>query len=193
MFNKVDKKNIFTKFFLTFGLILSGSTTGLFLVIYIWFVYLYRLIRSNQINFRFQIIFIFLLFAIIILMFNSSTGKILIERTFKNGSAIEGRFFNVAKVFFEKVSFFEFFFGIGNDALLISERYGWIPDFLFFYKCYGFSGVIIWLYCTFTIVKARKGTTFFYLILILSITIGANCIMNYMIFIFLPYLIKGLD
>lgn len=133
-------KNFFIRWFLTLGLILSGSTTGLASVVVLYAgVFIQRILHKN---FQFQIkdaLFVTTLMPIFIfVLFGSSTVQTMILRL-QNGASARNRFAGY-KIFHEPMPLTEMLFGHGMNMDITDFFLAGIPR-LYYY--WGIAGTII--------------------------------------------------
>lgn len=138
-----DKNNFFLRNFLTVGLILSGSTTGLLSLLFIYSIFFLR--RIWQHNFKFNMkdcIFVITLLPVIVyVLISSASVQSMIIRIINGGSSydrIEGY-----KIFGTKYSYIEMAFGHGmNDNV---EDF-FMSSYPRLYYYWGIVGIILMSY-----------------------------------------------
>ena len=183
-------KKISLKIFLSFGIVLSGSTTGLAMLALAWMVYVYRLFREKKITTK-TLSLIFGLLGALYVALQSSTAQILIRRTFQINEASSGRFENVMEALSPK-SALEFFFGRGAYVPAISDDVGWLPGWPLIYKCYGAIGLILFFAILFSLFLHGNRNQKIFIALFVLLNIGTEMVTMSFVFPYMAYIVCGM-
>lgn len=143
MFDRKNKsRNLFLVLFLTFGILLSGSSTGILVCFIQWLLYLLHCCIRKKITRGMGILGLFgiLLLGVVL---NTSQFMIFIIRFFVNQSAISGRFSGIIQIVNDMG--IQNLFGMGLDISSVISGYGWIPSIAILLWIFGNIGGIIYL------------------------------------------------
>ena len=184
---QVNKKNILIMAFCTLGILLSGSTTGLCGAVFIWALFSFRLMKQkNKIIYLLPIIFI----AIVILLLVSQTVsfQIMMQRTFNSRDAINSRFDWVNSIDILS-SPLTWMFGYGSSSDVI-ELTGWIPGWAIILVRYGLIGIVLFLlsYMLLFLHTNRNGKIILVYFLIMGF--GTELVADEYVLVLLPFVIN---
>lgn len=182
-------KKIWLKIFLSFGIVLSGSTAGLAMLALAWLVYVGKMFKEKRIGTKTLLLVIGLVGALYVAL-QSSTAQILIRRTFKSNEASSGRFENVMAALSPR-STLEFFFGRGAYVPAISEDIGWLPGWPLIYKCYGTLGLLILLIVLFMLFRRANKNQRMFIILFVLLNVGTEMLTMSFVFPYMAYIVCG--
>ena len=182
--NKINKRIIIY----TLGLLLSGSSTGIFMVAIIYAVYFIKNMKSFSKRTIINITVIMILIAIILPMYmQTESFKIFYERTFVNeNSSIDGRFENYGMVL-EETNTINLIFGRGTFA----EIEDYIPALPRIYFYYGIIGMIYFFIRSARNFIKLKGTQFASWLVLFILIFPTELIFGYLIMVYMPFIIKG--
>lgn len=185
-----DTKKMLLKVFLTFGMLLSGSTTAIALAAFSWGIQLWGLAKRGYVNKKIFILLISLFLAVYIVA-QTSSFDVMVTRTFESDSAIESRFGNIENI--ESASLMEILFGNGSYSNVITKIYGWQPGFILFYKLYGIIGYAAFILMICFLFNKNSGkNTMLYLSFFVILNIGTEAITTSFIFLYLPFIMRGI-
>lgn len=182
--NKINKRIIIY----TLGLLLSGSSTGIFMVAIIYAIYFIKNMKSFSKRTIINITVVMALIAIILPMYmQTESFKIFFERTFVNeNSSIDGRFENYGMVL-EETNTINLIFGRGTFA----EIDGYIPALPRIYFYYGIIGMIYFIIRSARNFIKLKGTQFASWLVLFILIFPTELIFGYLIMVYMPFIIKG--
>lgn len=190
----LDCKNsgrTFVNLFLTFGIMLSGSTTGIAICLFAWGYYAWEKFKGRKVTLKMLFLVIGAMLSLIVLL-NTNSFNILITRTFKSNSAASGRFSNVTSIF-EGDNFFSMLMGYGSYYTKITDEYGWLPGYPLIYKCYGVIGIVFVVSLFLMICKKRKRESRVLLIIFAVLNLGTEVITTAFLLLFIPFMVKGVE
>lgn len=132
--------------FFTATLFITGSTTGTVGNLIFWGLYVVNMVKKRRFMFRRR--YMILLPMVVTsayyifhyYVFQTSTYKIFVQRTFIDRSALIGRFGNVCKIF--DVNVWQFVAGRGFAFNRVVDEVGWIPGFALVFAYFGLIGVL---------------------------------------------------
>lgn len=182
--NKINKRIIIY----TLGLLLSGSSTGIFMVAIIYEIYFIKNMKSFSKRTIINITVVMALIAIILPMYmQTESFKIFFERTFVNeNSSIDGRFENYGMVL-EETNTINLIFGRGTFA----EIEDYIPALPRIYFYYGIIGMIYFIIRSARNFIKLKGTQLASWLVLFILIFPTELIFGYLIMVYMPFIIKG--
>lgn len=164
------KKSLIPSLIITLGLVVSGASTALGLIIINWTVYFVDLyfVKKRKISLRILVLTMSVI-AFIFLVFSSSLSTILLERTLSGGSFNQrvGRGFTLI----ENMTLFQHVFGVGINNIdnfvisrAISTAYdetnlNTVSSFLGTYICSGIISMVFYLKMFYNMYFNRRNTT----------------------------------
>lgn len=181
----------FLNLFLTFGVMLSGSTTGIAICLLIWGYYAWEKIKDRKVTLKILFLIVGAVLGLMLLM-NTNSFKILITRTFKSDSAVSGRFSNIFSMF-EGDDLFSILIGQGPYYTKITDEFGWLPGYPLIYKCFGLIGILFVILLFLAVYKERKRESRFFLIIFAILNLGTEVITTAFLLLFLPFMVKGVE
>ena len=184
-------KQIMLKIFLSVGIVVSGSTTGLIMMALGWAFCLGKLFRKKRVGIKILFLLVGLLGALYVAL-QSSTAQILIRRTFQSNEASSGRFKNVMMAL-NSGSAIEFFFGRGAYVPAITDDLSWLPGWPLIYKCFGILGFLILLGALFMMFVRASRSQKVFLVLFVILNIGTEMITMSFIFPYMAYIVCGAE
>ena len=184
--NKINKRILIY----TLGLLLSGSSTGIFMVAIIYTVYFFKNIKSFSKRTLINISVIIALIAIILpLYIQTDPFEIFYERTFLNeNSSIDGRFGNYGLVL-KETNTANMLFGRGTFA----EIDDYIPALPRIYYYYGLIGIIYFGIRTINNFIKLKGTQFASWLVLVILIFPTEFIFGYLIMVYMPFIMNGVE
>ncbi|MBZ9636622.1 hypothetical protein [Clostridium sp. FP1] len=190
------EKTYYLELFLTFGIILSMSSTGIILMLIIWTSYLVWMITNNKVSKKFIRLLIILLPIILFVFFKFGFYEYFIERTMsENGSFGESTSLRVGTYqnVFNGENLFtqQGLFGVGMRSYEYMEGYLSALPRLFYY--YGIIGSIIFFIGYSILLKKTNFTQKMMWIIILVSCIGSDSIFSSNILFCFPFLIVKLN
>lgn len=180
--NKINKRIIIY----TLGLLLSGSSTGIFMVAIIYSIYFVKNIKtfSKRTIINISVIIVLILMILPIYM-QTKSFKIFYERTFvQENSSIDGRFGKYENVL-EGTNIINMIFGRGTFA----EIDGYIPAFPRIYYYYGIIGILYFLARTLNNFIKLKGTRLTTWAVLFILIFPTELIFGYLIMVYMPFII----
>lgn len=186
----VNKKNLFLMAFCSLGILLSGSTTGLLAVMFIWGIFVLRLVKQkNKVIYLFPILII----AVVIIIFVSQTVsfQIMMQRTFNSKDAINSRFDWVDSLHVLTTPV-DWMFGLGSSSDVI-ELTGWIPGWVIILVSYGIVGVGLYVisYIMLFIHSNKAGKII--LIFFMFMGLGTELVADEYVLVLLPFVINKIE
>lgn len=154
MFERKNRsKNLFFVIFLTLGLFLSGSSTGIVVCFVQWLLYLLQYCIRKKIP---KAMGIFGLLGMLLLAaaVNTNQFMIFITRFFVDHSAITGRFSGIIQI--TQDMGIQNLFGMGFAISSAIEVYGWLPSAAMLFWIFGNIGGILYL-CSFIYLLWKTG------------------------------------
>lgn len=134
------KRNLYIAIFLTVGLLVSMSSTGILTAFFVWLFFL--LSRLNQIRLPILIGFSMLPIVFFILV-NTSFFSFFLERM-EMGQSASGRFQGYEDLSSSFSSLFDVLFGFGMDTSVVGT---YLAGFARLYVFFGFLGCVCFLCC----------------------------------------------
>lgn len=182
--NKINKRIMVY----TLGLLLSGSSTGIFMVVIIYAIYFIKNMKSFSKRTIINVTVIIALIAIILPIYiQTESFEIFYERTFSNeNSSIDGRFENYGMVL-EETNTINMIFGRGTFA----EIDDYIPALPRIYFYYGIIGIIYFITRSAINFIKLKGTQFVSWLVLFILIFPTELIFGYLIMVYMPFIIKG--
>lgn len=186
----INRKNIMLMLFCTLGILISGSTTGLAITVFIWFLWIARILqKKNKIKYLIPIVLLSILAMSIVVRTNSF--QVMLMRTFKTQNALNSRFdwietFDVLK------TPMQYLFGIGNSSDVI-ELTGWIPGWMIILVSYGIIGVILYIISYFLLFLYSDKNGKIILLYIIIMGFGTELVADIYVLVLLPFVINKIS
>lgn len=189
-FQDINKKNIILMLFCTLGILISGSTTGLAITAFIWFVWITRILKKkSKIKYLIPILLLSIIAMSIVVRTNSF--QVMLMRTFKTQNALSSRFdwietFDVLK------TPVQWLFGIGNSSDVI-QLTGWIPGWMIILVSYGIVGVIMYIISYFLLFLSSDKNGKIVLLYIIIMGFGTELVADMYVLVLLPFVINKIS
>ena len=185
---EVNKWNIFSMILCSLGVLLSGSTTGLAMVVLIWIMWFFRLISQKK-NTKYICPILILVLIAMSVAVRTNTFQIMIDRTFNSESALNSRFSWIDSFTAIIDNPIQWFFGLGCSRGVI-ELAGWLPGWPLIIIQYGIMGVIFFVSAYFLLwIKANKMGKLI-LIYFIILGCGTEAIVDVYVLVVLPFVIQ---
>ena len=185
-FEEIKPKSIYLILFLSSGILISGSTTGLILCVFCIMVWLFRFFRETR-NFKYLIVTVVL--AVIAFSFVSSMDsyKFMFFRTFESDNAINSRLKWLTQGTFPFNGVLDYLFGVGNCTLILQSRQGWLPGWALLFQNYGIIGFVIYVMCSLYFFWKGNSRSRFILCVFWILSIGAEVCVDQHLLYFLSF------
>ncbi|MBR2924114.1 MAG: hypothetical protein IKC28_03695 [Clostridia bacterium] len=185
---EVNKKNIFAMIFCSFGVLLSGSTTGIVMVTFIWAGWLFRTLRKKN-NIKWVFPTVVLAIVALSIVAKSDSFQLMMSRTFDTQDALNSRF-SWMEEFAVLNTPLDWLFGKGNsnDAIKLM---GWLPGWPMILVEYGIIGLFLfissYLLMFFHVNRFGKNILLFFIVL----GMGTEVVADMYILVILPFVINS--
>jgi|GEM_PF-4947569 len=186
----INKKNILLMLFCSLGILISGSTTGLAITVFIWFVWIIRILKQkNKIKYLIPILLLSIIGLSIVVRTNSF--QIMLMRTFKTQNALNSRF-DWLETFDVLNTPMQWMFGIGNSSEVIKLT-GWIPGWTIVLVSYGILGLLSFLisYLLMFIYSDENGKIILLYIMIMGF--GTELVADMYVLVLLPFVMNKIS
>lgn len=183
---RVNPKSIFLLVFLTFGILLSGSTTGLVMCVFCIMVWLFRFSRETQ-NYKYLVVIIILGIVAYNIVSEMDSFKFMVYRTFESDSATNSRMGWLTEDTFPFDELMDYLFGVGNCSLILEGRQGWLPGWPLLFQNYGIIGILIYIACSLHLFWKGTSKSRIILIVFWILSIGAEVSVDQHMLYFLAF------
>lgn len=191
-----NKNDYLLASFFTLGILISRSSTGMFLMIMIWLFHFLIKLSNKKIKFKFNSIFniIFLIPILILMIVNSSFFNDFINRFVSNdglGQSAVSRFEAYNQIFnnLKFTNTLTVIFGNGMLDNIYNNIY--LPGFARLFTYFGLIGIVIIFFIYSYLLKNVKKEKFFLVILMILINLGGDSIFGPSMLIFLPFILTS--
>lgn len=181
------KINWTVSFLLTIGLFFSASSTGIFVGLLIWFMFILYKLKDRISPIKLIFVVVIVLIAGIIIM-QTQTYDVIYGRL-EDGNSAKGRFNSYQLIYFD--NWLYQFFGYGRGGLTNNNTF--YPGFASLLLSYGVIGCTVFLLSIIYILFNSSISQKFLLLIFLILNIGTVLIFGSFILVYLPFLIKNLE
>lgn len=185
---QINLKTVFMTIFVTFGVLLSGSTTGLVLCAIIIFFWLLNFCRKTQ-NMKYFIVVIILALIAFNYVSQMESFKFMLYRTFETSNATESRLNWMNKDILPFNSIIDYFIGVGNCSKILQNGVGWLPGWILLLQYYGIIGVLIYCICSIWLFIKSSWKSRLLLITFWILGVGAEVLVDQHLLLFLSFAI----
>lgn len=182
-FEKVNPKSIRMTVFLTFGILLSGSTTGLIVCGLCIMVWLFRFFRETR-NYKYLLVIIALIIIAYSIVSEMDSFKFMVYRTFMSDDAANSRLRWFSEDIFPFEGTLDYLFGVGNCDLILKS---WLPGWALLFQNYGILGILIYISCSMHLFWKSTSKSRTILIFFWILSVGAEVIVDQHMLYFLAF------
>lgn len=185
---ETNKKNIAIMLFCSLGILISGSTTGLVMTVFVWICWIFRLLKNKR-KVKYLIPILALAMFALVVVSKTDSFQLMIQRTFNSKDAMSSRFDWIETLDVLKTPI-EWLYGLGNSSDVIHLT-GWIPGWPIIFISYGIFGFFLYVlsYVVLFCHADKKGK--FILIYIIIMGIGTEVVADMHVLVLLPFVINN--
>lgn len=184
-FEEVKPKSILMTVFLTFGVLLSGSTTGLVVCGGCIVIWLFRFFRKTR-NYKYLPVIIALVIIAYNIVSEMDSFKFMVYRTFGSNDATNSRLRWFSEDIFPFEGMLDYLFGVGNCDLILQK---WLPGWALLFQDYGILGILIYIGCSVHLFWKSTSKSRIILIVFWVLSIGAEVIVDQHMLYFLAFVV----
>lgn len=189
---EVNLRSILIAIFLIFGILLSGSTTGLIMCGICVFFWLFIFLKEKK-SLKYFLVIAILVFVSYRIISKTNSYQFMVYRTFGSDNASQSRLQWFLEDIFPFNSIADYLFGVGNYSSILIDRQVWLPGWALLFQGYGIIGMIIYVGCSIALFIRSTPKSRSMLVAFWILGIGAEVLVDQHIFYFLPFVIIGIE